>query len=45
MPVWSGFADFETELPRVNKKLKDAGMDEYVAEVQRQMDAYLASKK
>ena len=27
------------------KKLKDAGIDEYVAEVQRQLDEYIAGKK
>ncbi len=43
--IRSGFVDFETEYPKAIKKLKDAGMDEYVAEVQRQLDEFLANKK
>lgn len=40
-----GFVDFETEYPKAIKKLKDAGIDEYVAEVQRQLDEFLANKE
>lgn len=43
--IRSGFVDFETEYPKAIKKLKEAGMDEYVAEVQRQLDEFLANKK
>ncbi|MBD2867080.1 ABC transporter substrate-binding protein [Paenibacillus arenilitoris] len=42
--VRSGFVDFETAYPEAIKKLKDAGIDEYVAEVQRQLDEFLANK-
>ncbi|MGO4693020.1 ABC transporter substrate-binding protein [Paenibacillus sp. 2TAB26] len=42
--IRSGFVDFETEYPKAIKKLKAAGIDEYVAEIQRQLDEFLASK-
>lgn len=39
-----GFVDVETEYPKAIQKLKEAGIDEYVAEVQRQLDEFLADK-
>ncbi|WP_020620924.1 ABC transporter substrate-binding protein [Paenibacillus daejeonensis] len=42
--VRSGFVDFETAYPKALEKLKAAGIDEYVAEVQRQLEEFLASK-
>lgn len=39
-----GFVDYEENYDTAIQKLKDAGIDEYVAEVQRQVDEYLASK-
>ncbi|MFS0726532.1 ABC transporter substrate-binding protein [Paenibacillus sp. 1P07SE] len=42
--VRSGFVDFETGYPKAIEKLKKAGIDEYVAEVQRQLEEFLASK-
>lgn len=42
--VRSGFVDFETEYPKAIQELKAAGIDEYIAEVQRQMDEFLAQK-
>ncbi|MEC0238322.1 ABC transporter substrate-binding protein [Paenibacillus dokdonensis] len=42
--IRSGFLDFDTEYPKAVKKLKAAGIDEYVAEVQRQLDEFLAKK-
>ncbi|GIP30234.1 ABC transporter substrate-binding protein [Paenibacillus sp. J23TS9] len=42
--IRSGFLDFDTEYPKAVKKLKTAGIDEYVAEVQRQLDEFLAKK-
>ncbi|WMJ87009.1 ABC transporter substrate-binding protein [Anaerocolumna sp. MB42-C2] len=42
--IRSGFVDFDTEYPKAVQKLKEAGIDEYVAEVQRQFDEFLASK-
>jgi hypothetical protein len=44
-PIMYGFVDFETEYPKALQTLKDAGIDEYVAEVQRQMDEFLTSKQ
>ena len=43
--IRSGFVDFDTEYPKAIAELKAAGIDEYVAEVQRQLDEFLASKK
>jgi putative aldouronate transport system substrate-binding protein len=43
--IRTGFVDFDTEYPKAVQKLKDAGIDEYVAEVQRQFDEFLASQK
>jgi len=42
--IRSGFVDFETEYPKAVQKLKDAGIDEYVAEIQRQLDEFMAGK-
>lgn len=42
VPLYTGFVDFDTEYPKAVQALKDAGIDEYVAEVQRQLDEYLA---
>ncbi len=42
--IRSGFVDFDTEYPKAVQKLKEAGIDEYVAEVQRQFDEFLAAK-
>lgn len=43
--IRSGFVDFETEYPKAIEKLKAAGIDEYVAEAQRQLDEFLANQK
>jgi len=42
--IRSGFVDFDVEYPKAVKQLKDAGIDEYVAEIQRQLDEFLANK-
>lgn len=42
--IRGGFVDFDTEYPKAIQKLKEAGIDEYVAEVQRQLDEFLKSK-
>jgi spermidine/putrescine-binding protein len=44
-PILYGFVDYETEYPKALQALKDAGIDDYIAEVQRQMDEFLASKQ
>jgi ABC-type glycerol-3-phosphate transport system substrate-binding protein len=41
-PLMTGFVDFDTVYPEFVNKLKGAGIDEYVAEVQRQIDVFLA---
>ncbi|MCR5310156.1 MAG: ABC transporter substrate-binding protein [Lachnospiraceae bacterium] len=39
-PIECGFVDFDTNYPVAVQKLKDAGIDAYVAEVQRQLDEF-----
>lgn len=41
--VRTGFVDFDTEYPKAVQAFKDAGIDEYVAEIQRQLDEYMAN--
>ena len=41
-PIECGFVDFDSNYPAAVEKLKAAGIDEYVAEVQRQLDAFFA---
>lgn len=43
-PLETGFVDIDTEYPKMVEALKEAGIDEYVAEVQRQLDEFLAAK-
>jgi putative aldouronate transport system substrate-binding protein len=40
-PIRSGYVDFDANYPAALEELKAAGIDEYVAEVQRQLDAFL----
>lgn len=42
--IRTGFVDFDSEYPKAVEALKEAGIDEYVAEVQRQLDEFIASK-
>lgn len=44
-PIQTGFVDFDTEYPKAVQALKDAGIDAYVAEVQSQLDTFLAANK
>lgn len=44
LPIETGFADFDTEYPKAIAKLKAAGIDKYVQEVQRQFDEFMAQK-
>jgi len=39
-PIMYGFVDFDSNYDDALAKLKEAGIDEYVAEVQKQLDAY-----
>jgi len=42
----TGSVDIDTELPKFNQELKQAGLDEVRAEVQKQLDAWrMAHKK
>ena len=41
VPLLTGFVDPAVEYEKGVKALKDAGIDQYVAEVQRQLDAYV----
>ncbi len=43
-PIRNGFVDFDENYDAAIKKLKDAGMDEYIAEVQKQFDEFMANK-
>ncbi len=40
-PLLTGFVDPDAEYAKAVQALKDAGIDQYVAEVQRQLDAYM----
>jgi ABC-type glycerol-3-phosphate transport system substrate-binding protein len=40
-PLMTGFVDFDEVYPSFVQNLKNAGIDEYVAEVQRQIDVFL----
>jgi ABC-type glycerol-3-phosphate transport system substrate-binding protein len=42
-PIECGYVDFDTNYPVALEHLKAAGIDEYVAEVQRQLDEYFAA--
>lgn len=43
--LMTGSVDVDTELPKFNEELKQAGLDEVRAEVQKQLDAWRASNK
>ena len=45
MPLMYAEADIETTLPEFQEQLKSAGIDEIIAEKQRQLDEWLASKE
>lgn len=42
--LFSGTIDPKTNLPKVDQKLKDSGLDKVMAELQKQVDAWRASK-
>ncbi len=45
LPISTGFVDYETAFPEAEKALKAAGVDKYVAEYQKQLDAFIAANK
>ena len=44
MPIYDGVVDYEAKIDAALQKLKAAGIDKVIAEYQRQLDAYKASK-
>lgn len=44
-PILYGFVDFDAEYAAALQGLKDAGIDEYVAEVNRQLEAFIAKNQ
>lgn len=44
-PIKFGLVDYDTAYPEAIKRLKAAGIDKYVAEFQKQLTAFLATKK
>ncbi len=45
MPILCGYVDYDKAFPSALQKLKDAGIDKYLEEVQKQLDEYLSAKK
>lgn len=44
-PIETGFTDYDKSYPDAQKALKAAGIDKYIAEMQRQLDVYVAGQK
>lgn len=44
VPIALGFADYDTAFPEALQRLKDAGIDEYLAEYQRQFSEFYNNK-
>ncbi len=44
-PILYGFVDFETEYPAAIEALKAAGIDQYIAEINRQLEEFKATQK
>lgn len=44
-PIAYGIGDYDTEFPAVLQELKDAGLDKYIEEYQKQYEAFVESKK
>lgn len=43
-PIAYGFGDYEKDFPAILEELKEAGLDKYIEEYQRQFSAFMASK-
>ncbi|MDL2300859.1 ABC transporter substrate-binding protein [Lachnospiraceae bacterium OttesenSCG-928-D06] len=43
-PIANGFMDYDENIEVAIKKMKDAGIDKFMEELQRQFDAFMASK-
>ncbi len=44
-PILYGFVDFETEYPAAIEELKAAGIDQYIAEINKQLEEFKATQK
>jgi putative aldouronate transport system substrate-binding protein len=44
MPIYDGVVDYDEKIDAALQKLRAAGIDKVIAEYQRQLDAYKASK-
>lgn len=44
-PILYGYVDFDTEYEAAIKALKDAGIDQYVAEINRQLEEFMAENE
>ena len=42
--IRTGFVDFDTEYPKAVQALKAAGIDDYIADLQRQVDEFIADQ-
>jgi putative aldouronate transport system substrate-binding protein len=45
LPLIEGMADVDVALPKLQKSLKDAGIDKVIAEAQKQIDEWAKTKK
>ncbi|MBN2983051.1 DUF3502 domain-containing protein [Cohnella algarum] len=43
-PIGNGFVDYEANFPKALEKLKEAGIDKYVAEYQKQFSEWHAQQ-
>lgn len=43
-PIYLGFGDYDAEFPAILEELKEAGLDEYIAEYQKQFSAWYAQQ-
>lgn len=43
--AYAGFSDYEQIFPKLQSKLKSAGIDKVIVEMQRQLDEFIAAKK
>ncbi|GGD84943.1 extracellular solute-binding protein [Paenibacillus nasutitermitis] len=43
--AYAGFSDYDQFFPKFQSKLKSAGIDKVITEMQKQLDAFLAAKK
>lgn len=44
-PISTGYIDYDKAFPKAKAALEAAGVEKYVAEYQKQLDAFIASQK